>query len=350
MFKRGQDHGREELKVQANGPDRLAARRLTMLTAIAVWTFASCAHAQFRTPPSKVRPATISDSLTVEDPFEGVNRVFYAIHQVIDHVFLRPLALGYSHATATPVRKAVHNLVTEVSEPVVFGNDVLQLRVKRAAKTLGRFLVNATLGVGGLFDPATKMGLDHHDNGFGTTLGRYGVKPGPYLFIPLMGPTNFRDVIGTGFDFYSDPVGRIHYPKRGYVLLGIGVVGGLDQRAESDADLQQIESMGTDSYATLRSLYMQQREADIRGDKPVSVEELPSFDDVPAAEPTPGEPAAAPAALPDEPAPLPPAAAPADAPAASVAKPSAAIVTASPADLAADLFCLLAPATAPLRR
>ena len=335
--------------MQARGPDRSTARTLATLGAIAVWAVAACAHAQFRTTPSKVRPAPISDTLTVEDPFEGMNRAFYAVHQLIDKVFLRPLALGYSHAAVTPVRKAVHNLVVEVSEPVVFGNDVLQLRIKRAAKTLARFVVNATVGIGGLLDPAAKMGLDHHDNGFGTTLGRYGIKPGPYLFIPLMGPTNFRDMIGTGFDFYSDPVGRIHYPKRGYVLLGIGVVGGLDQRAEADADLRQIESMGTDSYATLRSLYMQQRQAEIRGDKPISVDELPSFDEdaAPAPAATPGA-NPAPAALPDEPAPLPPSAAPTDA--ASTAKPSAAIITAPPTDLPADLFCLLTPATAPLHR
>ena len=268
-----------------------------MAAALAAWSVGSAAHAQFLAPPPPAHPAASSAGMAaVEDPFEPLNRRFYAIHQGIDRAILRPLALGYSHATTGGLRKALHNFVTELGEPVVFGNDVLQLRIKRAATTLGRFLIDATIGVGGLFDPATKMGLPHHDNGFGTTLGRYGIKPGPYIFLPLIGPTNFRDILGTGVDFYSDPLGRIHYHDRGDVLVGIAVVGGLDQRANAEADLQQIESMGTDSYATLRSLYSQKREADIHGDAGVSIENLPDFDD-PGAGPAPAAPAGPPIEL-----------------------------------------------------
>ena len=282
--------------MQAKGPDSSVVRRLMAITAVVAWTFATTAHGQVfaRLPPAHPGAAA-PDSFAVEDPFEGLNRRFYAIHQGIDRAILRPLALGYSHATTGGVRKALHNFVTELGEPVVFGNDVAQLRIKRAATTLGRFLINATAGVGGLFDPATKMGLPHHDNGFGTTLGRYGIAPGPYIFLPLVGPTNLRDLIGTGVDFYSDPLGRIHYHDRGDVLVGITVIGGLDERANAEADLQQIESMGADSYATLRSLYTQQRQADIRGDKPVSIEDLPNFDDPGSGSP-PAAPAPAPAA------------------------------------------------------
>ena len=265
--------------MQRKRPDNSAVRRLVFAAVATLWALTGSAHGQFRAPVVKAKPAPASDALAIEDPFEGMNRRFYAIHQAIDHAILRPLALGYSHATTGGIRQGLHNFVTEVGEPVVFGNDVLQLRVKRAATTLVRFVVNATVGVAGLLDPATRIGLPHHDNGFGATLGRYGVKPGPYIFLPLIGPSDFRDLIGTGIDFYSDPVGRIHYPKRGYVLLGIGIVSGLDQRAQAEADLQQIESMGTDSYATLRSLFLQQREADIRGDEPVRIQDLPSFDD-----------------------------------------------------------------------
>lgn len=283
--------------MQASGPSSSAVRRLAMAAAIAAWALAAtAAHAQGpnATPPAHAAAAPASDALTVEDPFERMNRRFYAIHQKIDHAVLRPLALGYSHATTGGLRKALHNFVTELSEPVVFGNDILQLRLKRAGTTFGRFLIDATLGLGGLFDPATKMGLPHHDNGFGTTLGRYGMKPGPYIFLPLVGPTNFRDLLGTGVDFYSDPLGRVHYHDRGDVQVGIAVVSGLDERANAEADLQQIESMGTDSYATLRSLYMQKREAEIRGDAPVSINELPDFDDPGAPAGAPAQPEAAP--------------------------------------------------------
>ena len=284
--------------MQAKGPLISAVRRLAVTGALATWAFAASAHALVLThvPPARPHPAG-ADALGVEDPFEGMNRRFYAIHQVLDHAILRPLALGYSHATTGGVRKALHNFVTVIGEPVVFGNDVLQLRFKRAGTTLGHFLIDATLGIGGLFDPATKMGLPHHDNGFGNTLGRYGIRPGPYIFLPLVGPTNLRDLLGTGVDFYSDPLGRIHYHDRGDVLVGITVIGGLDERANAEADLQQIESMGTDSYATLRSLYNQKREADIRGDAPVSIGDLPDIDDpgaASAAAPAPAQPDAAP--------------------------------------------------------
>jgi phospholipid-binding lipoprotein MlaA len=275
-----------------------------------------------------------ASALAIEDPFESMNRGFYAIHQGIDRALFRPLALGYSHLTAGPVGKALHNLVTELGEPVVFGNDVLQLRIKRAGVTLARFLVNATVGVGGLSDPATRMGLPYHDNGFGTTLGRWGFKPGPYIFLPLLGPTTLRDLIGTGMDFYSDPLGRIHYHDRGDVLVGVTVIGGLDLRARSEPDLKQIETMGTDSYATLRSLYLQQREAEIQGEAPVSIENLPSFDDDPAAAASPtGTTTTAPGAaeLPDAPAPLPDPAAPATPPAAAPAPADPAPAAAPPA-------------------
>ncbi len=282
--------------MQPKTPDNSAVRSVALAAAMALWALSGAAHAQFRAPAVNAKPSAAVDALAIEDPFEGMNRRFYAIHQAIDHAILRPLALGYSHATTGGIRQGLHNFVTEVGEPVVFGNDVLQLRVKRAATTLVRFVINATVGLGGLLDPATKIGLAHHDNGFGTTLGRYGVRPGPYIFLPLIGPTDFRDVIGTSVDFYSDPVGRIHYPKRGYVLLGIGIVSGLDQRAQAEPDLQRIESMGTDSYATLRSLFLQQRQADIHGDEPVRIQDLPSFDDDAPVSPAPPAAPAAPAA------------------------------------------------------
>ena len=278
--------------MQATGPHRSVVRRLAVAAAVAALAVCSAAHARSLTKTPQADATASSDSLTVEDPFESLNRRFYAIHQGIDHAILRPLALGYSHATAGPIGKALHNFVTEIGEPVVFGNDVLQLRIKRAATTLARFVLNGTVGLAGLLDPATGMGLPYHDNGFGTTLGRYGIRPGPYIFLPLVGPTTLRDLIGTGMDFYSDPLGRFHYHDRGDVLVGITVISGLDERANAESDLQQIEAMGTDSYATLRSLYTQKRAADIHGEAPVKIEDLPSFDDPAApatAAPTPAD-------------------------------------------------------------
>lgn len=240
-------------------------------------------------------PAGGSDALAVEDPFERTNRRAYALHQKIDRAILKPLAKSYQHGAPKLIQAALHNLITELSEPVVFGNDVLQLRFKRAGMTAARFLGNATFGFAGLLDPATQWGLPHHDNGFGTTLGRYGIQPGPYLFIPVLGPTNFRDLLGTAMDFYSDPLSRNHYHDRAYVAAGIWIIGGIDERAGAEADLEQIESMGTDTYATLRSLYMQSRQSEIRGGAPVNIQDLPNFDETPAA-PSADKPSATPPA------------------------------------------------------
>jgi phospholipid-binding lipoprotein MlaA len=316
--------------VKAKGPQIGAVRTLAVAGVIVICAMAGSAQAQFKKPVVRAHPLPANHALGVEDPYEGMNRFFYGIHEVIDHAVLRPLALGYSHSVFTPIRKVLHNFVTELGEPMVFSNDVLQLRFKRAATTFGRFVVNGSIGVGGLLDPATRMGLEHHDNGFGTTLGRYGIQPGPYIFLPLMGPSNFRDIIGAGLDIYLDPLGRLHYPSRGAVLAGVALVRGVDQRAEAEADLQQIESMGTDSYATLRSLYMQQRDAEINGEKPVSVQDLPDFDSdtPPAAAPAPTD--AAPAA--SDP---------------GVAKPSAASVEAAPAYAGPDAVWFLTPPAPP---
>lgn len=318
--------------MQARRPDWSALKGLTIAAALALWALAG-APAHAASAPASPSPAAsaTADALAIEDPFESLNRRFYAIHRVLDRAILRTLALGYQQGAPRPLQAALHNVVTELGEPMVFANDVLQFRLARAAKTAARFVVNATAGIGGLFDPATKMRLEHHDNGFGDTLGRYGFKPGPYIFLPLVGPSTLRDLLGTAVDFYSDPLSRIHYPKRAYVQAGVWIVGGLDQRARAEADLQHIDEIGTDSYATLRSLYLQDREARIRGGEGVSIETLPSFDDAPAA------PAAAPAARERAPA----------ASDAAVSAPSSAVAAALPPDSGPDAAYFLTPPPPP---
>jgi phospholipid-binding lipoprotein MlaA len=327
-----------------NGRD---GRVLTGSAGLCLAAFGVIAHA----PPAQAAPfapppasaASSAPALTVEDPLEGFNRRGYAIHNFIDRTVLKPLALSYQRHAPGPVQKALHNLMVELSEPVVFGNDLLQLRINRAATTFTRFVTNATVGVGGLMDPATKFGLPHHNNGFGTTLGRYGIAPGPYLFIPMLGPSNFRDLLGQAMDFYSDPISHIHYDGRDYVTAGIWIIGGIDQRANAEADLEQIEQMGTDPYATLRSLFMQNRESEIHPGRGVNIENLPSFDDTPAAP----APAAPPAAEPSKPAPSPQASeAPAATDAASAA-PSSALVDYTRTKASGDAFYFLPPPDPP---
>ncbi len=197
------------------------------------------------------------------DPWEGLNRRGYAINRFFDKVLIRPAAMIYRALTPGAIGKGLHNAVTNLGEPLVFINDVLQLRPRRAAEAAGRFTFNSTLGLGGLIDVVAYDGVPHHDNGFGDTLGRYGVKPGPYLFIPVIGPSTVRDLFGAGVDIVTDPVHWANYPYRTEIGVADTIVGGLDTRAAADDELKAILADAADPYATLRSVYLQYRQGEI---------------------------------------------------------------------------------------
>jgi phospholipid-binding lipoprotein MlaA len=222
------------------------------------------------------------------DPWEPFNRRGYAIHQFLDKVFIRPGAMIYRALTPGPIGKGLHNVIVNLSEPLVFINDVLQVRVRRAASTTVRFAFNSTFGLAGLIDVAGHGGIAHHDSSFGDTLGRYGVGPGPYLFIPLLGPSTVRDLVGAGFDEAIDPVHWLSYPYRTEISTSAAVVGGLDTRAAADAQLKAILSGAADPYATLRSVFLQYRQGEIDGDRAgPNLPPLPEIDDAGAPPPTP---------------------------------------------------------------
>ncbi|MGJ3648356.1 MlaA family lipoprotein [Sphingomonas sp. GlSt437] len=219
------------------------------------------------------------------DPLERLNRKLYSFHQRADHAVFRPIALFYKHVVPKFLRTAMRHIISNLTEPLVFMNDVLQLKPKRAARTLSRFVINSTVGVGGIGDVAKTAGLPHHDNSLGDTLARYGVGPGPYIFIPFFGPTTLRDLLGGQVENLLYPV-AIGMPfDRGDYQLSSGLVAGLDLRAESDADFKALLDGAADPYATLRSVYLQARQGeidDIKGAKPKD-----SFDD-PLADPEAG--------------------------------------------------------------
>ncbi len=240
-------------------------------------------------PPAAVAPGPNPD------PWEPFNRKIFALFQTADRIAIRPAAIFYSRATPKPFQVGLRNAFRNLHEPIVFVNDVFQARFKTAGVTLGRLALNSTVGVAGLFDPATGAGLPYHNNGFGTTLGRYGVPPGPYLF--GAGPTDVRDAIGSGIDTLTDPLTWINFDGRLGFGIGRGVVSALDDRAEADPQLKALSAMSTDEYASLRSLYLQNRAAEITGGQ-VNVNDLPSFGDEPAGPPNrAGTPGAPPAAL-----------------------------------------------------
>ena len=200
------------------------------------------------------------------DPFERFNRKNYARQQTFDRHVFRPAALGYKHVVPHPVRVALRHFFSNLGEPIVFLNYMLQLKPGKAIETVARFAINSTIGLAGTIDlaKARTIGLPHRPNGFANTMGFYGVKPGPYLFLPFVGPTTLRDLFGNGVD------GAVEAPTVGvpfdrlYYQLPHAVIPGLDLRAESDSDLQALLAGAVDPYATLRSVYLQDRASEIR--------------------------------------------------------------------------------------
>jgi phospholipid-binding lipoprotein MlaA len=226
---------------------------------------------------------------TKDDPFESTNRGGYALHQALDRTVLGKFAALFKVIPA-PIRSAIRNIILNLREPGIAANDLIQGYPKQAARSAARFVGNSTLGLGGVFDVATKAGLPHHDNGFADTFGRYGAGPGPYLFVPLVGPSTVRDMGGSFADILTDPFTWVTFTHRWMVADGRTVMAGLDQRAEADQQLKVIDSMSTDSYASLRSLYLQNRAAEIASPPGVTPDgalpQLPDFD-APAPAPTP---------------------------------------------------------------
>lgn len=214
------------------------------------------------TPPTD--PEALAEFKETNDPLEPMNRVFYNVNNAMDVVVLRPIALGYRAAVPQPVRTGVHNVLTNLGTPVVFINDVLQGKPQRAADTMARLLINTTLGVGGIFDVAEKLGVPQHDSDFGMTLAVWGMPDGVYLFLPVLGPSNPRDTVGFGIDTVMDPFGWIGQGSTVEALrwsrFGMSAI---DARARVLDDLDRITGQALDPYATIRSLSRQHRQSQV---------------------------------------------------------------------------------------
>ena len=210
------------------------------------------------------------------DPYEQTNRSIFALDQGFDHAIARPVAVFYNHAVPLPLRTGLHNVLSNLDAPVIFANDVLQGEPGRAGTTLGRAVINSTLGAGGLVDFAAEHGLPGHEEDFGQTLGVWGVGEGPYLVLPFAGPSNPRDIVGMGGDIALDP---FTYMKWNNSTLHMGIRAGLevlDLRARNVDTLDQVERTSVDLYATTRSLYRQHRNAEIRNGAP-DTDNLPNL-------------------------------------------------------------------------
>ncbi len=198
-------------------------------------------------------PATERDK---RDPLERFNRAVFKLNRGVDRAVARPAAKVYVAVTPKPVRAGVSNFMQNIGYPVTIANDLLQGKPLQMTRDLGRLLVNTTLGVGGLFDPATKMGLVANDEDFGQTLGKWGLHPGPYLMLPLLGPATIRDTFGRAGDVAITPRSYVKDDTTRYAVLALDLVDTRAQLLDADATLDS----SFDPYGFVRDAYLQRRE------------------------------------------------------------------------------------------
>ncbi len=220
---------------------------------------------------------------TVYDPLEGFNRQMFAFNEAADKAVLGPVARGYEAVLPGPVRGGIGNVLSNLNSPVVFINDVLQGEPARASDTGVRFVVNSTIGVLGVWDAAAHFGIEGHSEDFGQTLAVWGVGEGPFLVLPLMGPSNFRDLVGRGVDTVFDPLNWTEFEGDDdlddTIQITRTVLTVLQGRVAIDAQLEQLRQQ-PEPYIALRRAYTSQREAEIRNGREEQnpYKDLPDFD------------------------------------------------------------------------
>ncbi len=209
------------------------------------------------------------------DPLEGLNRGVYRFNTAVDRAVLRPAARGYRRITPAPVRRGLGNFVDHLQYPRVIVADVLQGKFRDGGRDLVRFVSNTVFGLG-FFDPAARAGLEAHKEDFGQTLGRWGIGPGPYLMLPLLGPATLRDAVGRVPDQY---LSVSHYFDDPYARWSVVAVDGLDARVQL-LDTDRVVDEAFDPYAFVRSAWLQRREYLVHdGNVPASDE--PPLEDAP---------------------------------------------------------------------
>jgi phospholipid-binding lipoprotein MlaA len=208
---------------------------------------------------------TAAGSEAFNDPLEDTNRAIFDINQSIDRTVLLPAAKTYRTVIIPPMRQAFHDFMQNLNAPVVFANDLLQGQFGLAANTLGRVLINTSMGMGGMFDFATQFGIPYHANDLGITMATWGIGEGPYLVLPVLGPSNPRDLVGQIGDGFADPGDQVASAyHRIWASMARALVSGIDERSRNIENLADIERTSLDYYATIRSLYRQRRAAQIR--------------------------------------------------------------------------------------
>jgi len=239
----------------------------------------ACSAVPKRAPPAE--PATQADVVVGEapetgassDPWEGWNRKVHRFNNALDRAVIKPVARGYTRAIPSPVRTGVGNVFSNLGQPVSALNALLQGKPKQAGQSLARFVLNLTLGIGGLFDPASDANLPKGREDFGQTLALWGWKQSRYFELPFFGPRTVRDSFGLGGDLAASPLRRIHDRPVRYGLGGLSLVDTRAQLLTTDSLREGVP----DDYALVRDAWLQHRHYLIFGDDPHSGQVLPDY-------------------------------------------------------------------------
>jgi phospholipid-binding lipoprotein MlaA len=199
------------------------------------------------------------------DPFEGMNRSTHGFNLQVDRLVIEPMTDAYTTAVPDPARRTFRRVFSNLNSPAVIVNDLLQGELDAFAVAVARFTVNTTIGVAGLFDPATSMGLEEHHADFGQTLAVAGVGSGPFLMLPVFGPTTVRDGVGTIVDFFFRPTTYLTLGTDQLIYATLQAGGdSISLREQHNEGLKALRASSVDYYAALRSAYFQNRTAALR--------------------------------------------------------------------------------------
>lgn len=247
-------------------------KRLTACAIVSV-TLAACAG----TPNGDT--ASVS-SMRDNDPLETYNRAMFQVNDAIDTAVIRPVAWTYKNAVPGHFQYQVDSFLNNLSAPVVFANDVMQGNPDRAFNTFMRFLLNSTFGLAGINDFAAEAGFPRHEEDFGQTLAVWGVDDGPYLVLPILGPSNPRDTVGMVVDSFLDPFNYLARANSAEMFpWGRRAASGINTRAQFIPHYNNLKEESVDFYATIRSAYRQRRAAEIDNlDDGADAQALPNYD------------------------------------------------------------------------
>ncbi|PUE53750.1 ABC transporter [Limnohabitans sp. 2KL-17] len=202
------------------------------------------------------------------DPWESMNRRIYSFNDVLDNVAIKPAAEAYVNVVPSPVRKGIHNFLGNLGDVWSMVNSALQLKGQATVETLMRIQVNTFLGLGGVLDVATEMRLDKRKEDFGQTLGYWGVKPGPYVVLPVFGPSTLRDTLAIPVNIKGDLVQQFNDPSSRNALSATRV---MDARSGLLQTLDVIKAAALDPYTFVRDGYLQKRESDVYDGNPPAI-------------------------------------------------------------------------------